>query len=427
MHLEELKKYIDSKDFLKKLNEVNSPNNIYEEKNRYENLLNEVRNEFGDGDYSVISSPGRIEIIGNHTDHQKGKVFAAAINIDNICFVKKNDSNYVIVKDKLFNIEKIDINDIEMKDNEKNKSESIIRGVVSYLKKNGYKVGGFSCYSDTKVLIGSGISSSACFELMIIEIFNVLYNDSKIDSVEKAKIAKYAENEYFGKPCGLMDQLAISSGGFTAIDFKNIDNVKIDKYNFSFEEYGYAFLIVNTKAYHEDLTYEYASIPNEMKLVANYFGKNYLSEVDENEFYLNISKLREVIKNDRAILRAIHYFEENKKVIKLCEGIKNKNIKVILDMINESGNSSFMYLQNIYTNKFYMSQPISLALALSKNFLQGENCGVCRVQGGGFAGTIEVILKKEFVNEYIEEIEKAFGKDVVCEAKIRNYGAMKLV
>ena len=332
-------------------------------------------------------------------------------------------------------IKEVDLSDLTKIDTEVNTTESIIRGIASRLKELKYNIGGFSAYCDSEVLAGSGISSSACFENMIVEIFNALYNDDKIDEISRAKISKYAENVYFGKPCGLMDQMSISVGGFTTIDFKNQDEPIIKKSEFCFSDFGYELMIVNTNSSHADLSDEYASMPYEMKSVAKYYNKEVLSEVNVNDFYNNINKIREVIKNDRAILRAIHFFEEDKRAKKFGEILeifdnkkfkdKNEIIKNIIDIMKESARSSFEYLQNVYVSNNIKEQSLSIALALANHYLSFDG-GVCRVHGGGFSGTIQLVVNNNKLS-IVDEIEKVFGLGAVSIVKTRNIGTFRVL
>lgn len=419
----ELKNFIESKEFEKIVLDVYcsaEKDVIEDERKRYLKTLEETVNLYGDGDYHIISSPGRVEISGNHTDHQRGSVVAASINIDNLCFVKKTDDNVAIFTDKVFGENKVDISDLSVHEDEKGNTKSILRGTASRYKELGYNIGGFRAYQDMRVLVGSGLSSSACFEILITEIYNYLYNENKIDDVERAMISQWTENNFFGKPCGLMDQMAISVGSFVSIDFFDKNKPKIVKHSFSFGDYGYKLIVINTRANHADLTDEYSAIPREMKEVANYFGAEVLSEVDEKEFYKSIKSLRETIKNDRAVLRAYHYFNENKRVKELNQLLKSRDINGILQVMSKSGNSSYKYLQNAYASSDIKNQAVAIALAMSEEII-GDN-GICRVQGGGFAGTIQVIIEQELVNDYIDKMGSIFGKDAIMPVEIRNSG-----
>ena len=427
MNIAEIKNLFNSKDF------ENIVKNIYcstdeevieDERKRYIALCDKAKELYGDGDYHIISSPGRVEIGGNHTDHQKGQVIAASINIDNLCFVKKTDNMKARFYDDVFLMNEVDLNDLSIHEEEKGNTKSILRGTAARYGNLNYKYGGFEACQDMRVLVGSGLSSSACFEILITEIYNYLYNDDKINAVDRAIISQWVENNFFGKPCGLMDQMAISVGSFVNIDFYD-EMPRINKHDFAFGDYGYKLLIINTKADHADLTYEYAAIPGEMKMVARYFDKNHLSRVDANEYYKDIKKLRETIKNDRAILRAFHYFNESERVKILDKALEEKNINEVLKVMKESGDSSYKYLQNVYSSSDTKNEAVAIALALSERVI--GNDGMCRVQGGGFAGTIQAIVKNSKVNEFKMAISKVFGEDAVMEVEIRNSGTRVIV
>lgn len=424
----ELKKFINSSDFEKVVQDIycsSRKDDIEDERQRYLKTLDEAVELYGDGDYHIVSSPGRVEISGNHTDHQRGNVVAASINIDNLCFVKKSEDMIVSFADKVFGKNEIDINDLSIHEDEKENTKSILRGTAARYKELGYGIGGFRAYQDMRVLVGSGLSSSACFEILITEIYNYLYNDNKIDAVDRAIISQWVENNFFGKPCGLMDQMAISVGSFVDIDFYDKDKPKIKKNDFSFGDYGYKLLVVNTKEDHADLTKEYAAIPAEMKEVANYFGKEVLSQVDEEDFNKEIKKIRASLKNDRAVLRAYHYFKENNRVKDLQKALNDRDIDKVLTIMDKSGDSSYKYLQNVYASSSPMIQSLSVALAMSKEFI-GDN-GICRVQGGGFAGTIQVVLENDMVNEFIDYMAKIFGKDAIMPVEIRSSGTKVII
>lgn len=398
------------------------------ERKRYKDLLIKFKNKFNvkdDDEVYVISSPGRTEICGNHTDHQHGTVVCAALNIDNVCIIKKENDNIVRFLDDKFDIKDVNLNDLNKNKNEENTAESIVRGVASRLKDLNYNIGGFSAYCDSEVFIGSGISSSACFENMIVEIFSALYNDDKIEPVERAIIGRYAENVFFGKPCGLMDQMSISVGGFTTIDFKDINNPKITKNDFSFSDYGYELMIVNTNSSHANLSGEYAAMPNEMKEVARFFNKEVLIDVDESEFYKNIDKIRESIKNDRALLRAIHFFNENKRAKEFTEILKKPDVNKIINIMRESARSSYEYLQNVYVASDIKNQALSLALSIADHII-ADDIGVMRVHGGGLSGTIQIVVKKDKTNSIIEEMERVFGKGAVNLVNTRNIGTVRV-
>ena len=423
MEVVALQKFINSDSFVDIVNKLycdSSNETIERQRIRYLRVLDKAVNLYGDGDYHFISSPGRIEVCGNHTDHQRGTVVAAAINLDNLCVVKKSDDNKANFCDEVFKMNEVDLDDLTIREEEKGNTKSIIRGVAKRYKELKFNIGGFKAYQDMNVLVGSGLSSSACFEILITEIYNYLYNADKIDAKERAKISQWVENNYFGKPCGLMDQMAISVGDFVVIDFKEKDNPNVKKYEFSFNDFGYQVLVINTKADHANLTDEYASIPNEMKMVSEFFGKEVLSQVDEKIFLEKLKELREKIKNDRAVLRAYHYFTENDRVKEFEKALNESDINKIISIIKESGLSSYNYLQNVYAASIPKVQGVSIAIAISDKMI--GNLGVCRVQGGGFAGTIQVIIKTEKVNEFIDNFEKIYGSNTVRKVNIRKEG-----
>ena len=301
MNYIELKEYIRSNQIDEILSKIICSNELEEEKSRYLSLLDEAHELYGDGDYHIISSPGRSEIGGNHTDHQHGHVLAASLNIDNIAIVKVNNDNIVRYKDGTFETKPVDLSDLKVHENELNTSESLIRGIAYRINELGYNIGGFDAVCNSKVLVGSGISSSACFEVMIVEAFNRLYNNENIEAAERAKIGQYAENFYFGKPSGLLDQMAISVGGFVAIDFRNPDKPAIENYEFSFADHGYDLILVNTKGDHSDLSHEYAAVTIEIKEVAKQLGVNFLADSSKEELFMNLAGIRQAVKNDRAV------------------------------------------------------------------------------------------------------------------------------
>ena len=388
---------------------------------RYSNAIEKFIDLYGDLDVEVYSVPGRSEVGGNHTDHQHGRVLAASVNLDVIAIVAKDENVVKVVSDN-FDIKEIDVCDLDKKDDEKATSEALIRGVLAGLKKEGANIGGFKAYITSDVLIGAGLSSSAAFEVMIGTIVNGLYNDMSVDKVTIAKIGQFAENVYFEKPCGLMDQCACSVGSLISIDFNDPASPIVSKMDVDFSQFNHSLCIVDTKGSHADLTDEYAAVPAEMKEVAALFGKQFLRDVDVNEFFGKISEVREKA-NDRAVLRAIHFFEENERVVRLVAALNNKDFDNFKREITNSGNSSYKYLQNVFSTKDVKNQSVSIALAMSEHILQ--NHGVCRVHGGGFAGTIQAFVENGYVDTYKAEIEKVFGKDSCHVLKIRKYGGVK--
>ena len=391
---------------------------------RYQKAILSFQELYGQKEIGIYSAPGRTEVGGNHTDHQHGQVLAAAVNLDMIAIVAKTDDNTIKIQSDDFDIAPIMVSYLGKKPEEIGTSEALVRGVAFCLQKMGYKVQGFQAYMTSDVFMGAGLSSSAAFEVMIGTIISGLFNKEEISPVQIAQAGQFAEREYFGKPCGLMDQMASSVGGLVHIDFKNTVNPKVEKLNVDFEKYGHSLCIIDTKGSHEDLTNEYAAIPQEMKKVASYFHQEFLEEVNESKFYDELNTIREKT-GDRAILRAIHYFEECKRVEKEVNALQEDDFTAFKKWVKESGDSSYKYLQNIYANSDIQNQSMSLALFLSEQILGDK--GVCRVHGGGFAGTIQAFVPNDMVIEYKDKIEKYFGKNSCHILKIRKYGGRKIV
>ncbi|WP_297297435.1 galactokinase family protein [uncultured Brachyspira sp.] len=365
----------------------------------------------------LFSASGRTELSGNHTDHNNGCVLTASINLDKLALVaKRNDNKIVVYTDYSNNPDVIDVNNLELDKDEYGKSNALIRGVCAGIKNKGYQVGGCTVSLNNKVLMGSGLSSSASFESLIGEIQNALYNDNKLSPVEIAKIGQYAENVYFGKPCGLMDQMGCSVGGIMSIDFKDNDNPIIEKVEYDFEKAGYALMIVDAKGDHSGLTNEYAAIREEMNAIANYFGKKVCRDITKEQLLENASKLRAEI-GDRAVMRAYHFLEENERVINQINALKNNDINTYLKLMNESGLSSFMYLQNCFSITSSKSMGVALGICLTKDFLKGE--GACRVHGGGFAGTIQALVPVNRVDEYKKFMDSIFGDGSAVKIRVR--------
>lgn len=398
-------------------------------KSRYAEIVDGFVSHFGvpgDTEVCLFSVPGRSEIIGNHTDHNMGKVIAASISLDIIAVAAKCDGNHIRVKSKGFNENTVSLDNIDTVDEKYLfNSSGLIRGMCDGFNKNGYKYGAFMAYTSSNVLKGSGLSSSAAFEDMIGNILNHLYNNGEIDNVEIAKVAQYSENVHFGKPCGLMDQVACAAGGFVAIDFKDSKNPIVEKPHFDLSSHGYSLCIVNTGGNHADLNEDYASIPAEMKSVAEHFGKSVLREVDKNEFLKAIPELREKC-GDRAVMRAMHFFAENERAENATVALKENNIKDFLKNIKASGLSSATMLQNTYTNKNIKEQGIALALAVAGNVLDSVPGAVYRVHGGGFAGTMQAFVPNEYVDDFSLAMESVFGKGSVYVLNVRPHGAVML-
>lgn len=394
------------------------------QQDRYVRALDKFEALYGDKEIAIYSAPGRSEVGGNHTDHQRGQVLACAVNLDAIGVVAARSDDQIIVVSDSFVINPVDVSDIEKKDSEEGTSEALIRGVAARFKQAGYNIGGFEAFITSDVLVGAGLSSSAAFEVLIGNILSYLYNDGVVDAVFIAQAAQYAENVYFGKPCGLMDQMASSVGNLINIDFEDVDKPLINKVDVEFDKFGYSLCIVDTKGSHADLTPEYAAIPKEMKEVAGFFGKSVLREVDKKEFYANIPAIREKF-GDRGVIRAIHFYDDHERVSKEVKALEKGNFDKFLRNINKSGDSSFQYLQNVFPVSAVQNQGVALCIALSKKILKGE--GAVRVHGGGFAGTIQAFVPNEIVAKYKKKIEKYFGEDSCHILKVRKYGGMKVI
>lgn len=424
MRKNEIEKILKSNLLDEKIALLNSKETISENKKRYLDLLEKTFDKYGDLDYCLLSSPGRSEICGNHTDHQNGRVIAAAVNMDNICFVAKNEKNLVDYQTLGFEIKPVDLSDLSIKQEEKYTTEALIRGIAFYFKEFGYKVGGFKGLGHCNVLMGSGISSSASFEILVCQIFNHLYNDGKISDIELAKIAQLAENNYFMKPCGLLDQMAISVGGFVFMDFEDPKKPIVEKIDFDFKKYGYNLVLVNTKGDHKNLSQEYAFIPQEIKEVSKLFEKDVVSKIDKDTLLEKIHTIRGYLGNDRAILRALHVLNENENVLEMKKALNEKDFEKVLSIMIKSGNSSFKFLQNIYVANDYKTQNLSLALCASETFLKK---GASRVHGGGFEGTIQAVVADDELDGYLKLMRSIFGEDSCFMVNVRPYGGFKII
>lgn len=394
------------------------------QKKRYIKAVQKYESLFGEDDVCIFSAPGRTEVGGNHTDHQHGEVLAASINNDAIAVVKPLEEQLVKVVSDGYKMITVSPENLELVKKEKESTTALIKGVLAGIKDRGHKIGGFQAYVTSDVLIGAGLSSSAAFETLMGTIVSGLYNDMKISPVEIAIIGQYAENVYFGKPCGLMDQMACSVGSLVHIDFADPGDPVVEKVEFDMEKYGYSLCITDTKGSHSDLTGDYAAVPAEMKSVAKLFGKEVLRDITPEELFANIRAVREKT-GDRAVLRAIHFIEENKRVQGEVQALKENNLEKFLELVKASGNSSYKYLQNVYTNNDVEHQNVSVALAASDVIL-GES-GVSRVHGGGFAGTIQAFVRNEKVAEYREAMDNIFGKGACDVLKIRKYGGIQVL
>lgn len=398
---------------------------VQSQKPRYVETLNDFGELFGyDREVNIMSAPGRTEVCGNHTDHNNGKVLAASINLDAIAVVSKNDDNIIRVKSKGHKMNVVDLNDLVPNEANFGSSTTLVQGVAATIKNLGYTVAGFDACTASDVMGGSGLSSSAAFEVLLGSVLSYMFNDGKISPVEIAKVAQYSENVFFGKPCGLLDQMASSVGTFVTIDFKSVKDPVIKKIDFDFSKSGHSLCIVDTHGNHSDLTDDYAAVRTEMESVAQALGKNVLREVSYEEFFAALPELTGRV-NDRAILRAIHFFNENKRVEKAVECLENNDFEGFKQVIIDSGRSSFMLNQNVYTPKNPTEQKLSLALAISKELLDGK--GAWRVHGGGFAGTIQAFVPNNMLDTYKKTIEGVFGEGSCHVLIIRPVGGTQVI
>ena len=370
-----------------------------------------------------FSAPGRTEISGNHTDHQHGCVLAAAVNLATVAEVERNGSHLIRVISEGFNPVEVDVSDLHIREEEKNTTASLVRGVAAAFASRGARLEGFNARVRSSVLPGSGLSSSAAFEVPIGTICNELFCEEKISAVEIAQIGQYAENVYFGKPSGLMDQMASSVGGLVFIDFEDPANPVVERLEYDFAASGYALCIIDSGADHADLTDEYAAIPGELKALCALFGKEVLRQIPEETFYEALPTIRHQVP-DRAILRAIHFYNENKRVLAQVEALKQNDLQTFLRLVTESGRSSWMYLQNISPAGAVEHQDVAVALALCDTLLQGK--GAYRVHGGGFAGTVQAFVPVEMLNDFKEKTESVLGKGACHVLSVRAEGGIRV-
>lgn len=385
---------------------------------RFISLLDTHEKLFNNKDAMLFSTAGRSELGGNHTDHNLGKVLAATINLDTIAAVTKRNDSLVILTSEGYPPVQIDISDLSMVEAEKNTTEALIRGIAFAFAERGITLGGWQANTTSRVLKGSGLSSSAAIEVLTGTIFNHLYNQDKLSPVELAMIGQFSENHYFGKPSGLMDQVACAHGGIVSIDFKQAEAPLIKPIAYSFADHGYHLVIVDTGGNHADLTPEYAAIPLEMRMVAAYFGKKKLRDVDEKEFSSSLGEVRKTLSNDRALTRALHFYAENRRVTDMLASLAADDIQGYLNLVRMSGESSFCFLQNLYPTTNTHEQGLSLAIAMSKEIL-GDNAPV-RVHGGGFAGTIQAYVPTDLLTPYTDHLESVFGKGAVTTIAVRS-------
>lgn len=393
---------------------------------RYANACDEFVKLYGEREeMRLFSAPGRTEVGGNHTDHQHGRVLAGSVDLDVIAVVAPNTENIVRIKSAGYDMDTINLSELEINEAETGRAIALIRGMCSIFKANGYEIGGFDAYTTSNVLKGSGLSSSAAFEVLIGNIISGMFNGGTVDRIEIAKMSQKAECEFFGKPCGLLDQSASSLGGFTAIDFKDPKKPVVEQVNFDLGEHGYALCVVNTGGNHANLTQDYADITIECRNVSNYFGQGFLRDVEPVDFFENIAKIRKEY-GDRAVLRAIHFFNEDDRADLEKEALKKDDFAEFLRLVKESGDSSYKYLQNVYSTSNIYEQGVCLGLAVTEQFFKGTNKGAWRVHGGGFAGTIQCFVPTDMLDDYKTVIEKVFGEGSCYVLLIRPIGGCEI-
>ncbi|MDR2418247.1 MAG: galactokinase [Treponema sp.] len=388
----------------------------------------------GDADLRVFTAAGRTELGGNHTDHNRGKVLAASIQLDSVAVASKRDDRIVFFRSTGYPDVEIDVSDLSARPSEQGMTEALVRGIAADFVRRGVAVGGFTANANPTVLRGSGLSSSAAVEVLLCKIFDTLYGEGKLTALEIAQICQKAENEYFGKPCGLMDQCACAFGGAIAIDFADPAEPLVKQLDFDLEALGYILCVINTRGSHVDLTADYAAIPEEMKAIAQHFGKDVLREVDGALLISHAAELRAIF-GDRAILRALHFYNENERVdnmrMLLEEVVHTRGGAMeqrYFELVRQSGASSWELLQNVYAPKNPCEQGISLALALTQEFIDRKKIhGACRVHGGGFAGTIQAYIPLEALDAYRQSMEAVFGVGALTVLRIRPVGVAELV
>ena len=390
---------------------------------RIEGLLDTFHDYFGEAQPVIYSAPGRTEIGGNHTDHQRGKVLAGSVNVDILAAAAENGSGIVRVKSEGYDMFQVDLGTLEPVETEQGTTAALVRGICSEAKDRGYEVRGFDACVTSQVMQGSGLSSSAAFEVLIGAVVNGLFCNEELDATELAIMGQAAENRFFGKPCGLMDQMASAWGGIIAIDFKDPSKPEVHLVDFDFASAGHSLCMIDVGADHASLTHEYAAIPAEMKKISAHFGKNVLREVDETEFFAAIPTLRREA-GDRAVLRAIHIFQENRRVERLCQALEEGDFDAFLQVVRQSGRSSWMYLQNVIVTGSVKEQSAALALALCDSIL-GER-GAYRIHGGGFGGTVQAFVPDDMLEEFRQKVEAVFGSGSCHVMKIRSRGFMKV-
>ncbi|MCI9264377.1 MAG: galactokinase [Oscillospiraceae bacterium] len=407
------------------LSPLYSPQAIPTQAKRYEVLLSSLESAFGPQDRAALfSAPGRTEVGGNHTDHQHGRVLTGSVDLDIIAAVAPTGGNLIRIKSEGFPDLEVDLRDLTLHPEEANTTAALIRGVAAWFTRKGHNLEGFSAVMTSQVLSGSGLSSSAAFEVLIGTILNQLFCDGRYDSVQIAKVGQYAENVYFGKPCGLMDQMGCAVGGMVTIDFRDNADPVVEKVDFDFHSAGHALCIIDSGADHADLTGEYAAVTQELKAVCAHFGKSFLREVPEADFYSALPRLRAKA-GDRALLRAIHVYEDNKRVEAQVAALRRNDFDAFLSLVRESGLSSWRLLQNVAPAGAAAHQEVALTLALAEGLLQSR--GACRVHGGGFAGTVQAFVPLDLLDRFKAEMDRFLGQGACHVLTIRPVGGVRLI
>ncbi len=380
------------------------------------------RAAFGCEPQRYFSAPGRTEIGGNHTDHQRGRVLAAAVNLDTRAAVRENGTDIIRIQSQGYPLNEVDLGCLEPQQGEINGTPALIRGVAARFVQLGCRVRGFDAYIESTVLPGSGLSSSAAYEVLIGTIINGLFFENKVSQPEVAMVGQYTENVFFGKPCGLMDQMASAVGNLVTIDFLDKDAPVIRPVDVDFAAFGHALCIIDTRASHADLTDEYAAIPGEIKAVCRQLGKEVLTQIPEEEFYANIPMLRESC-GDRAVMRCIHFYQENARVPRQVEALEKGDFAQFLRLIKESGYSSYMYLQNVIPAGYKEHQDVAIALGLCEHLLAGR--GAYRVHGGGFAGTVQAFVPMDMLEAFRGGMDAVLGEGACHVLNIRPEGGVE--
>lgn len=390
---------------------------------RYAHLQEKFTEEFGEAELRYFSAPGRTEIIGNHTDHNGGQILAGSITLDTICAAAPTDDGIITIVSEGYRPVSVDTKALSETPKEDG-SKSLVAGMAEAAENFGYKVGGFRAYVTSEVIASAGVSSSASFEMLVCTVLNAFYNEGKMSIADYARMGQYAENHWWNKSSGLMDQMACAAGGVIFLDFS--EGVRYETIDFSFDDYDMDLFILNTGKGHADLTEEYSSIPHEMYAVAEKLGESRLADVSELVLLTTLGGMREKLGNDRALLRALHFFEENKRVNEAREAVAAGNSDKLLQLMGESGKSSYEWLQNAYCTEDTKEQSIPLALCLTELFLKRCARGTCRIHGGGFAGVIMAILPKEEREDYTAFMSQFFGKENIYRMGLRRYGAVEV-